>query len=69
MPTLTEVRQAADELSGEEQAELAAHLLASFSSAPLGPDDEELDRRDQEMDSGLVTPLSHEEFLVAVGRK
>ncbi|GAA5119274.1 hypothetical protein JIN84_21930 [Luteolibacter yonseiensis] len=69
MATLVEVKKAADELSAEEQAGLVAHLLASFSSAPLGPDDDEVDRREVEMDSGRVTTLSHDQFLSAVGRR
>ena len=69
MATLLEVQKSADELSSEEQAGLVAHLLASFSTAPPGPDDEEVDRREVEMDSGSVTGLSHQEFLSAVGRR
>lgn len=68
MATLLEVQKAADGLSGEERAGLVAHLLAAFSAAPQGPDNEEIDRREIEMDSGLVKALSHEEFLSAVGR-
>ena len=69
MATLFEVQKAADGLSSEERAGLAAHLIATLPSPPLGPDDEEIDRRDAEMDSGAVTALSHEEFLSAVGPK
>ena len=68
MTTLFEVRKAAGELTGEEQAGLVAHLLAAFSSAPLGPDDDEIDRRKIEMDAGSVASPSHHEFLLAVGR-
>ena len=68
MATLLEVQKAAEGLSDEEQAGLVAHLLASFSRAPLGPDNDEIDRRDVEMDSGSVKPLCHKEFLSAVGR-
>ncbi|RYD38604.1 MAG: hypothetical protein EOP87_01305 [Verrucomicrobiaceae bacterium] len=69
MATLLEVQKAADELSGEEQAGLVAHLLAAFPTAPLGPDDDEIDRREIEMDSGVVRALNHDEFLSAVGRQ
>ena len=68
MTTLLEVRKAAGELTGEEQAGLVAHLLAAFSSAPPGPDDDEIDRREIEMDAGSVATLSHDAFLLAVGR-
>jgi len=69
MATLFEVQRAADELSSEERAGLAAHLIATLPSPPLGPEDQELDRRDAEMDSGAITALDHEEFVSAVGRK
>ncbi|WAC20547.1 hypothetical protein OVA24_04030 [Luteolibacter sp. SL250] len=68
MATLFEVQKAADELSNEDRAGLVAHLLSSFSSCPLGPDDDEVDRREAELDSGQVTALNHAEFLTAVGR-
>ena len=35
----------------------------------LGPDDDEIDRREIEMDSGVVRALNHDEFLSAVGRQ
>ena len=68
MPTLIEIQRDADQLSAEERLGLAAHLLAMDRSAPLGPDDAEVDRRDQEMDSGVVEPISHDEFVRQVGR-
>jgi hypothetical protein len=69
MATLIEVQKAADELNEEERAGLVTHLLAGFPSAPLGPDDEEIDRRDREMDSGEVSTLDHAQFLSAVRRR
>lgn len=68
MATLIEIQREADQLTEEERAGLAAHLLASMSAMPLGADDEEADQRDLEMDSGLVQPISHEEFVRQVGR-
>lgn len=38
MKTLTEVLPDVDQLSEEDQAGLAAHLLANLRGAPLGPD-------------------------------
>jgi hypothetical protein len=35
---------------------------------PEGADDDEVSRREEEMDSGAVSPISHEEFLAQVGR-
>lgn len=34
---------------------------------PAQADEKELARRDEEMDSGVVVPLSHEEFIQQVG--
>lgn len=69
MATLVvDVKRAADVPSQQEQAGSVAHLLASFSSAPLGADDE-VDQGEFEMDSDVVTALGHCEFLPAVGRR
>jgi hypothetical protein len=69
MATLFEVKKAADELNSEDRAGLIAHLLATLPSPPLGPDVREMDRREEELDSGRITALTHEEFLSAVGRR
>lgn len=68
MTNLIELQKEADQLSEEDRVGLTAHLLATFSSQPLGPDDAEADRRDLELDSGLVKAISHDEFLRQVGR-
>ena len=68
MATLIEIQRDADQLSEEDRLGLAAHLLASDRSVPLGPDDAEVDQRERDMDCGAVTPISHEEFLRQVGR-
>ena len=47
--TLTDLLPDVDQLSEEDQAGLAAHLLAKLRGAPLGPDDEELARREAEI--------------------
>ena len=47
MPTLTELKKEADQLSPEE----------------------ELNRRDEEMDTGKVEPISYQQFLKEVGRE
>lgn len=69
MPTLTDIQDAADQLSSEEQAHLVVHLLAQWPAPPLNAGDDEVERRDREMDAGTVKPLSHEEFLSSVGRR
>lgn len=68
MRTLTEVIQEADQLSEEEQAGLTAHLLSKMRGAPLGPDDQEVERREAEIDAGTARLLTHEELCKAVGR-
>lgn len=68
MKTLVEVMEVADQLSSEDQAGLAAHLLAGIPNCPPGPDDAELERREAEMDNGSATLLTHEQLRQAVGR-
>lgn len=69
MVTLSELQKQADELSSEEREGLISYLLEQLPGAPLGADDAEVERRDQEMDSGLVDGLSHDEFRAQVGRR
>ena len=68
MQSLIEVQKSADSLSQEDKAGLVAHLLASFPSAPLGPNDVEVDKRDIDMDNGIVEPISHDQFLREIGK-
>ena len=68
MKTLDEVIRDADQLSDEEQAGLATHLLSRMKGVPLGPDDQELARREAEMDAGTAKLISHDELKRAVGR-
>lgn len=69
MITLAEIQRQVDGLSIEEKAGLLSHLLDSLPPPPGGPGDEEVARRVEEMDSGAVQPISHEQFLAEVGRK
>lgn len=69
MQSLIDIQKEADKLSIEDRAGLVTHLLASLPTPPLGADDAEADRRDEEMDSGSVQPISHSDFLAEVGRK
>lgn len=69
MPSLVDVQRQADKLSAEERGGLIAYLLHSLPDAPRGPDDAEVARREAELDSGAVQPLTHEEFLREVGRR
>ena len=68
MKTLTDVLPVVDQLSEEDQAGLAVHLLANLRSAPQGPDDEEVARREAEIDAGTAELITHDELCKAVGR-
>ena len=68
MAKLAEVQEQAAELSSEERESLLAYLVHSLPEAPRGPDDDEVKRREEELDSGAVRGLTHEEFLKEVGR-
>lgn len=69
MVQLADVQNQVKELSEEDRKGLVAFLLHGFSGTPSGADDEEVARREAEMDSGAVTPISHSEFLAQVGRR
>ena len=68
MKTLAEVLPEIDRLSEEDQAGLAAHILANLRGAPLGPDDEEVARREAEIDAGTAEFITFDELRTAVGR-
>ena len=68
MVQLGDIQKQASELSEEDRQGLVAFLLHGFTDGPIGADDEEVLRRDIEMDSGEVMPISHAEFLEQVGR-
>jgi len=59
---MTEIREAAKQLTTPEKAELAAFLLGSMESSSQWVDDAEVARRSAEMDSGEVVGISREEF-------
>ena len=68
MKTLLEVIRDADQLSDEEQAGLATHLLSQMKGVPLGPDDDEVARREAEIDAGTAKLISHDELREVIGR-
>ncbi len=68
MVQLADVQEQVRQLSREDREGLVAYLLHGLEGMPMGPDDEEVARRESEMDSGSVTPISHAEFLSQVGR-
>jgi len=68
MVQLADLQNQVKELSEEDRKGLVAFLLHGFTDAPTGPGDDEVERRESEMDSGKVTPISHAEFLAQVAR-
>lgn len=68
MKTLTDVLPDVNQLSEEDQAGLAAHLLAKLRRAPLGPNNEELARREAEIDAGTAEFITFDELRKSVGR-
>ncbi len=69
MVQLADVQRQSEELSQEDREGLVAFLLHRLPNLPSGPDDEEIGRRDADMDAGSVLPISHTEFLSQVGRR
>lgn len=60
---LAEIEQAALSLSDRERASLAAKLLDTLPLPGTEVSDDEVERRESELESGQVTALSHEEFI------
>jgi hypothetical protein len=65
---LADVQRQADSLSLEDRNGLLAYLIERIPDFPPAANEEELECRDAEMDSGEVTPISHQDFLARVGR-
>ncbi len=68
MNKVLEVQDQTATLSFEEKEGLLAYLVNDVSPV-IGADDDEVLRREAEMDSGKVQPISYDEFLAQVGRK
>ena len=66
MVRLAHLQKEADKLSPEDREGLLVYLLHTIPGAPQGPDDEEVMRRDAELESQSATPLTHEEFIAQV---
>jgi putative addiction module component (TIGR02574 family) len=66
---LAEIEHEALALSERERASLAAKLLDTLPPAGSDVSDEELERREQELNSGQVAPILHEEFVRRVQRE
>lgn len=65
---LAEIQRQALALSEQDRASLAATILQTLPPA-LEISDEEVDRRDAELDSGEVSSISHEELVRRVGHE
>jgi hypothetical protein len=66
--TFTEIRESVFGLSKPERAELAVLLPGSLDDTHYWVDDEEVDNRSAEIDSGAVVGVSKEEFRRLCGR-
>ena len=66
---LMEIEQEALALSDRERASLAVKLLDTLPPPGTEVSDEEVERRERELDSGAVAAISHEEFVQRVKRE
>jgi len=66
---LGEIEQEALALPDRDRASLAAKLLDTLPPPGTDVSDEEVERREREMDSGQVTAISHEEFVRRVQQR
>jgi hypothetical protein len=69
MKAFSEIRESVVNLSKPERAELAVLLLGSLEGTHHWVDDEEVERRSAELDSGQTLGVSKEEFMKLCGRK
>ena len=60
---LTEIEREALALSDRDRASLAAKLLDTLPPPGTDISDEEVERRERELDSGEVAPMLREEFI------
>jgi hypothetical protein len=67
--SLAEVEKRALALSEEERGRLAAALLETLPPPGTEVSDEEVWAREEEIESGRVQPISHEEFIRRVAEK
>lgn len=63
MVSLADIQKQTEGLSREDQEGLLTHLLHSLSNSTEGISDEEVTKRDEEMESGTVAPISHNQFI------
>jgi len=63
---LAEIERATLQLAESERASLAATLLDTLSAPGTDISDEEVERREAELESGEVMAISHEDFVSGV---
>ena len=68
MSAFSEIRKSVVSLSNPERAELAVLLLGSLDDTHYWVDDDEVEKRSAEMDSGAVVGVTKEEFRRLCGR-
>ncbi len=66
---LAEIEQEAMALSERERASLAAKLLDTLPPPGTDIPDEEIERRERDLESGQVAAISHDEFIRRVERE
>ena len=64
--SVADVEQMALKLSEKDRAHLAAVLLESVAADCLAHGDDEVERREREFDSGVVSEISYEELVKRV---
>ena len=67
--TLQDIEQEALGLSERDRAELALVLMRTLSPREAEVTDEEVFRRDEELETGAVEPMPHDEFVRRVQRE
>jgi hypothetical protein len=66
---IAEIEKEALSLSEQERGHLAAALLETLPLPVIEVTDEEVWRREADMDSGRVQPITHEEFVRGIERE
>ena len=66
MPSLAEIEQLAFALQPSQRASLASRLIATLPDPDYDVSDDEVMQRDRELESGIVQPMTHDEFVRAV---
>jgi hypothetical protein len=66
---LAELQREAAALSQNERVTLVCSLLETLPAPDFNISDEEVLRRDKDLETGVVEAMSHEEFIAAVQRE